>query len=58
MSKKDYELIATVFRDAREQNITDVDEHTLAILAWMLAVALRRQNSRFDFDRFERACRL
>lgn len=58
MTKKDYELIAAVFRDARLQDATVLDEHTLATLSWMLAVALRRQNSRFDFDRFERACRL
>lgn len=52
MTKKDYELIASVLRAA----ITDYDHLVVIDLARDFANALQADNPRFERDTFLRAC--
>lgn len=55
VTRKDYELIAKVLRDARERHC---DETTLTHVAGKLGEAMQRDNSRFNYSRFLGACGL
>lgn len=57
MNRKDYELIAQAIREELKSAEFAVAE-VMAIrhVVSALAVAMRRENPRFDTDRFVRAC--
>jgi hypothetical protein len=56
MTKKDYELIARAFHDVLVQDVNAVDRFTVEVCIWQVARALRRDNFRFDDQRFYAAC--
>jgi hypothetical protein len=64
MTKKNYELIASVFAGAIDDIDSIYDEinekqprwYAIGHLAHSLALELQRDNDRFDKDRFLRAC--
>jgi hypothetical protein len=55
MSKKDYIAVAHAFSDAMEETN---DDRALRVVANRLCGVFRRDNPRFDADRFLRACKL
>jgi hypothetical protein len=59
MTKKDYELIAEMIREARRETETTPMAAMEAIdnLTLGLSVALRQDNPRFDHVRFVAACK-
>ena len=58
MTRKDYELIASVFHDLdADFNNGGSDEVSLAIVAEELAMKLRNMYPNFNFDRFLAACK-
>lgn len=57
MSKKHFELIASVLREYNERpGVTDAERDMLEELAKTFATELRAENSRFDRSRFLAAC--
>ncbi len=62
MTKKDYELIAEAINELSTKPIKGIPDDAFAdgvrAVAEHLAVALNRDNPRFDKDRFMEACGL
>lgn len=57
MTRKDYELIAQVFADLESDfNNCGSDEVSLSVVIEELARAFGKENPRFDFDKFVKAC--
>jgi hypothetical protein len=56
MTKKDYELIARILRDARAIGTTGAERHLLDIIASDFADSLAKDNPRFKKERFFAAC--
>lgn len=54
MTKKDYILIALVFKDARNDEV--VESPAIDCLALRMARCLKLANPRFDTDKFLNAC--
>jgi hypothetical protein len=54
MTRRDFNLIASVIRDVDEN--APLDEATLAYVVQAFVAALATTNPRFDRARFERAC--
>lgn len=57
MTRKDYILIARVFRQAQEDNYGDSSANAgIEYASDLLADALAKENPRFDRDKFIKAC--
>lgn len=56
MTKKDYELIASVLRQAKYVNKTSADTKVWERICLLHASALGTTNPRFDRDKFLKAC--
>lgn len=56
MTKKDYELIASVFQYTKEQGINTLDTESVDITARFMATTLKLNNPKFDRARFLNAC--
>lgn len=64
MTKKDYELIALAVKTAREEEIKmgaegknlDIVNYALGTFVGELGKLLLKDNDKFDFDRFAKAC--
>ncbi len=56
MSKKDYILIATVFKKESKRIQSDDSRYTLKCLAEALSDEFEQDNDLFDSDRFLEAC--
>lgn len=56
MTKKDYELIASVFVYTKDQGINNLDHESVDITARFMATTLALNNPRFDRDKFLKAC--
>lgn len=54
MSRKQFELIARVLKEAREEHECNFPTHNL--IAHKMAKALASTNSQFDRDKFLKAC--
>lgn len=55
-SKQDYELIASVLRDARTTFTDDAHTVALAHIAGRIAATFQADNPQFDLERFSKAC--
>lgn len=58
MSKKDYELVASVFRLQLEHALFPVQRQTIRDMAHMMAAELAADNPKFTPARFLAACGL
>lgn len=56
MTKKDYILIALVFKDARNAAANDMARQAGDDIAMRMARCLKLANPRFDTDKFLNAC--
>jgi hypothetical protein len=56
MTRKDYQLIASALKESREDCITELARLGVQVTAIKIAKALKRDNSRFNEDRFLDAC--
>jgi hypothetical protein len=56
MTRKDFQLIADVIKATRRSNVVDTDDKAIAILTESLAIELAKTNTRFDKQRFLKAC--
>ena len=56
MTKKDFQLIATVFKQAREDAVDKKSRLAGDVIALRMARELKTTNPRFDADRFLNAC--
>jgi hypothetical protein len=58
-SKRHYDFLARFFRDSRDDAGADIDMIAdIAAMATDLSTRLERDNSRFDRERFLKACGL
>ncbi len=56
MTKKDYELIAKSIADQLQAAESDYDRHTITVTAWNLAIAMGKENLKFNQIKFLKAC--
>lgn len=56
MTRKDYELIAKVLKEAREDSESGEEKLRVRLIAAKLADEFSDRNERFDRNRFFKAC--
>lgn len=56
MTRKDFELVASVIKATRRSNTVDTDDKAIATLTESLCIEFAKVNPRFDKVRFLAAC--
>jgi hypothetical protein len=56
MTKKDYELIAKNIAEQLQTAESDYDRHTITVTAYNLAIAMSKENAKFNMTKFLKAC--
>ena len=56
MTRKDFELVASVIKATRRSNTVDTDDKAIATLTESLCIEFTKVNPRFDKERFLAAC--